>query len=106
MSNQAFTRAIEQIAREDEQRRQDEVRAEQRREVVRKVRKACLLIIGATLVGYAYAHRAGLGQKIQNLTSSPPSESQSPESQLGENLKAIQTTAQKRDAIIEDFTKK
>src|SRR5262245_33679903 len=96
MKNRAFDRAMANIEREHEEVLLEEQRQARRRAIIARIRKACMLLVGAGLVAFAYQHRLELGQKIEQLTSRTPV---NPEAQLGGNLKDLQAAAQKRDAV-------
>lgn len=95
---------MDQIVQEAEQVRLNELEAERRQKMWAKVRRVTMLVVGAAIVGYAYAHRLELGQRLQQLTSKPAPQSDS--SKLGENLKNIQGASGKRDSVLDELTQK
>jgi hypothetical protein len=98
-----------QIAREDEKQREDEVRAVHRQEVWRKVRKGFFVVALLSMGGYAYAHREQLEQRYEKMKSkatTAAAEAKPDNARLGDNLKSLQSAAQKRDDILDSLTKK
>ena len=108
MKDKSFNAQMGQIVAQAEQERREEIRREQRHLLYCRVRKACLLVIGAAAVFAAYGYRSELGQRIDIVTQriTSPIKHSSPldaDAQLSQNLGEIQATAHKRDKIIDEI---
>ncbi|MEY4385723.1 MAG: hypothetical protein RLY20_1006 [Verrucomicrobiota bacterium] len=133
MSNYAFSKAMEQIAREAEQI-EEKARAESIRAAkIARIRKICMVIMGIGLVAFAYTHRKEFGQKVFNVVAEGAAEAdradqaekaaaapattptttgvtaQNPDSgsqKMSKNIQALRAAAAARDNAVDDLTKR
>jgi hypothetical protein len=109
MSNEAFERAMHQIASDDRKQKQAELEAEQNRQFWARVRKVGLSVGGAVLIGVAFIYRAEVGQGINKLTGNSPStaeaKEETPDSDFAKNLQGFREGAAKRDVALDEIDK-
>ena len=102
MNDEAFSKAISQIARETEAKREQEIRDRQRRLFFGKVRSVFVFLFIATLFVFAFNYHTELQQLLSEKVLEPTKPKIS--SGTGEALKDLQTHAEKRDHVLDEIS--
>ena len=102
MNDKAFSKAMSQIARETEAKREQEIRDHQRRLFFGKVRSVFVFLFIATLFVFAFNYHTELQQLVSEKVLAPPKPKIS--SGTGEALKDLQAHAEKRDHVLDEIS--
>jgi len=103
MSNQSFEQAMNQIGIAAESQRQQELLAQRRQQTYDRIRRTCITLFSATVIGAGFYYR----QDLQNLFSEKFGIGVGPkiDSATSKSLNELQTQAAKRDKALDEINK-
>ncbi len=111
-NNDAFAREMAKIGKQAEAERLEEIKAERRRAIYGKVRKALLVLVLVGVVGFAYQQRDQIKEGVTHLAAKTGLTGGSGKSltgyseantQLRGQVGGLQDTALKRNAMVDDI---
>src|SRR5262245_50501701 len=105
MSDKAFAKMMGQIARENEAEQLREVRDQNRRKLMGKIRTAVTFLAFGALLTAGYLYREPLQKLAEDKFLSKPKVGKV-EGGTGEALKGIQAAAEKRDQVLDQIVQK